>query len=97
MNIPIPDEFKKACRNLGQDLGYEKPTPDVMAKIALIGIEQPERLVIRTFLDTLLSGSYTPEELTEFWWSMPADIYFHEGRDLVTFLKMVRDEVEKPA
>jgi hypothetical protein len=97
MNIPVPDEFKKACRNLGQDLAYEKPTQVVMAKIALVGVGRSERLVIKTFLDTLLSGPYTPEELKEFWWSMPADIYFHEGGDLIKFLKMLRDEIEKEA
>ncbi|MFM9849858.1 MAG: hypothetical protein ACKVP3_22215 [Hyphomicrobiaceae bacterium] len=38
MNIPIPDEFKKACHNLGQDLGYEKPTLELMAQIASLGL-----------------------------------------------------------
>jgi hypothetical protein len=95
MNIPSPDEFKKACRNLGQDLGYEKPPLALMAQVALIGIERPERAVIKAFLDELLSGTYTAEQLKEFWWSTPADIYFHEGQDLITFLTMLRDEVTK--
>lgn len=97
MNIPIPDEFKKACRNLGQDLSYEKPTQALMAQIALIGIEQKERLIIKAFLDELLSGRYTADQLKEVWWSTPADIYFHEGQDLITFLTLMRDEVEKSA
>lgn len=96
MKIPIPDEFKQACRNLGQDLGYEKPSQPLMAQIALIGIEQNERLVIKAFLDELLSGRYTAEELREFWWSTTADIYFHEGQDLIAFLTLMRAEIEKP-
>jgi hypothetical protein len=56
MHIPLPDEFKKACRNLGQDLGYSKPSLELMAQIALIGIEHHERLAIQAFLDRLLSG-----------------------------------------
>ncbi len=95
MDLPIPEAFKKACRNLGQDLEYEKPTLDYLAQIALIGIEHHEYPAIKTFLDELLSGRYSAEQLKEFWWSTPADIYFHEPHDLVTFLKLLRSTIEK--
>jgi hypothetical protein len=95
MNIPIPEEFKKACRNLGQDLAYEKPTQELMAQIALMGIERHERPVIKAFLDDLLSGRYDTDQLKELWWSTPADVYFHEVRDLLAFLKLMRSMVEK--
>ena len=45
----------------------------------------------------MLSGRYSPEQLKEIWWSMPADIVFHEGKDVVTFLTMLRDAVVKLA
>lgn len=95
MNLPIPEEFKKACRNLGQDLGYEQPTQELMAQIALIGIELHERPAIKAFLDELLSGRHSAEQLKEFWWSTPADIYFHEPQDLLTFLKLMRSTIER--
>jgi len=95
MDLPIPEEFKKACRNLGQDLGYEKPTQELMAQIALIGIEHHERPAIKAFLDELLSGRYSAEQIEEFWWSTPADIYFHEPEHLLTFLRLLRSMVEK--
>ncbi|MFM9849857.1 MAG: hypothetical protein ACKVP3_22210 [Hyphomicrobiaceae bacterium] len=52
---------------------------------------------MKAFLDKLLSGTYTAEQLKEFWWSTPAEIYFHEGQDLITFLTMLRNEVAKVA
>jgi hypothetical protein len=93
MNLTVPDEFKKVCRNLVQ--GLEVSSREELMQVALLGIEPQERPVIKEFLDQLLSGKYSGEELKEFWWSMPADIVFHDGNDAVTFLTMVRDEVAR--
>lgn len=90
MILPIPTEFKKACRNLVQGLSDERPPLEHLVEIALIGIERHERPAIKSFLDELLSGRYSAEQLKEFWWSTPADIYFHNARDLFEFLALMR-------
>lgn len=97
MNAPAPDEFKKVCRNLVQGLDLIASTPEQLVQVALLGVDSQERLVIKAFIDQLLDGRYSEEQLKEFWWSMPSDIVFHEGRGVATFLRMLRDEIEKAA
>lgn len=95
MKPPIPDEFKKVCRNLVQ--GLEISSAQELVQIALLEVEPQERPAIKAFLDELLSGRYNDDQLKEIWWSMPSDIVFHEGKGAATFLKMLRDEVAKAA
>jgi hypothetical protein len=95
MTIPAPEEFKKVCRNLVQGLDLVVSTPEQLMQVALLGIEPQERPAIETFVDELLSGRYSDQQLKEIWWSMPADIVFHEGRGVVAFLTMLRGELEK--
>ncbi|MFM9849859.1 MAG: hypothetical protein ACKVP3_22220 [Hyphomicrobiaceae bacterium] len=93
MTLDIPDEFKKVCGNLVQ--GLEVHSPQELMQVALLGVEPRERPAIMAFLDELLSGRYTDDELKDIWWSMPADIVFYEGKAVVTFLTMLRHEVAK--
>lgn len=95
MNISAPDEFKKVCRNLVQDIDLVVSTPEDLMQVALLGVEPQERPAIKAFLDELLSGRYSDDQLKDIWWSMPSDIVFHEGKGVVAFLKILRDEVEK--
>lgn len=97
MNITAPEEFRKVCRNLVQDLDLVASTPQELMQVAMLGVEPQERPAIKAFLDELLSGQYSDDQLKEIWWSMPSDIVFHEGRGVVTFLEMLRDEIEKAA
>jgi hypothetical protein len=64
-------------------------------QIALLEIGPQERPAIKAFLDELLSGRYGDDQLRDIWWSMPSDVVFYEGKDVATFLKMLRDAVEK--
>jgi hypothetical protein len=95
MNITAPEEFKKVCRNLVQDLDLVASTPQELMLVAMLGVEPQERPAIKAFIDELLSGCYSDDQLKDIWWSMPSDIVFHEGKGVVTFLRMLRDEVEK--
>lgn len=92
--MDIPEEFKKVCHNLVQ--GLEVSSVQELIQVSLIGIEPQDRPPIKAFLDKLLSGRYSDDQLKEIWWSMPSDIVFHEGKGAVTFLSLLRDEVEKP-
>jgi hypothetical protein len=93
MTLDIPDEFKKVCGNLVQ--GLEVHSPQELMQVALLGVEPRERPAIKAFLNELLSGRYTDDELKDIWRSMPADIVFYEGKAVVTFLTMLRDEAAK--
>jgi hypothetical protein len=94
MDIQIPDEFRKACRNLGQ--GLEVTTADELVQYALIGIDHDDARSIKAFLDDLLNGDYSADQLKEFWWSTPADIVLYDGEGVRTFLTMIRDALDKP-
>ena len=96
MAVRVPDEFKKACRNLGQDLDLFVKSLDDLVYTALIGITATEATAIRSFLDQLLSDRYSPDQLKSIWWSTPADLVFHDSRDVVTFLTRLREVISKP-
>ena len=89
--VTIPPPFKKACRNLGQNIGYEQASLDTMVLYALSGLDRHDASVIRQFIDDeLLSGRHNDEALQEIWRSTPASIYFHEGSELRKFLGLLR-------
>jgi hypothetical protein len=96
MTVPAPEEFKKVCRNLVQGLDLVVSTPEQLMQVALLGIAPHERRPIKAFLDELLSGRYSDEQLKDIWWSMPADLVFHEGEDVAAFLTMLRNAVAQP-
>lgn len=74
--IALPPEFKKACRNLGQNIGYEQPSMEVIVNYALSNLDRNDAAVIRKFLDDeLLSGRRDDRALMETWWSTPASIF----------------------
>jgi hypothetical protein len=97
MSVSAPEEFKKVCRNLVQDLDLVVSTPEELIQVALMGVEPQERPAIKGFLDELLSGRYSDDQLKAIWWSMPSDTVFHEGKGVVAFLTMLRNEIEKQA
>ena len=72
-------------------------TPEQLTQVALLGIEPRERPAIKAFIDELLSGRYSDDQLKSIWWSMPSDIVFHEGQSVVVFLTMLRAEIAKTA
>lgn len=45
--MAIPTEFKKACRNLGQNLGVEQASLDTLVLYALSGLDRHDAAVIR--------------------------------------------------
>lgn len=95
--IIVPPAFKKACRNLGQNIGYEQPSLDTVVLYALNELDRNDAAVIRQFIDDeLLSGRHDDTALQELWSSTPASIYFHEGDDLRKFLGLLSATLGQP-
>ena len=93
----IPTEFKKACRNLGQNIGYEQASLGTVVEYAMSGLDRHDAAVIVSFIDDeLLSGRYSDEVLQDVWNSTPASIYFHEGSKLRSFLGLLRTALGRP-
>jgi hypothetical protein len=66
-------------------------------QISLLEIGPQERPAIKAFLDELLSGRYSDDQLRDIWWSLPSDVVFYEGKDVAAFLNLLRIEAEKTA
>jgi hypothetical protein len=92
--VLVPNEFEKLCQWFHQDWHLTNPSPEHMVRSALATLSEKERIVVRSFLDELLSGRHDVEELQRIWWETPADIYF-PGGDIVKFLQFVRTSIEK--
>lgn len=92
----IPDEFKRACRNLGPYLDDFVSSLDDMVHVALNGIDVKDAAVIRSFLDEILSGRYDADQLKDMWWSTPATAVFYNGKDVATFLARMREVISAP-
>jgi hypothetical protein len=94
--LNLPPEFQKACRNLGQNIGYEQPTIETLVLYALSGLDRRDAVVIRRFLvDELLTSQFDDAALQEFWSSTSASIYFHDGVQLRSFLTLLKVALEQ--
>jgi hypothetical protein len=91
--MQMPDEFKKICRNMGQDMDLIAVSVDDLVAFALHETFSSELGTVEKYLNELLTGAYSPEALKELWWSSPADMIFHDGNELMAFLELLRAEV----
>jgi hypothetical protein len=102
VQIDMPIEFRKACRNLGQDLAGKvramnpADATNLLVQTATIGIDKNEAHAIRAFVSDLLSKGLTSEQLIEFWRKTPADIYFYDGEQVERFLRSLDASLSRP-
>jgi hypothetical protein len=92
--MQIPEEFYEFCLYLHQDsfdlYGRE---PQELAAGPLRFVPKEKRAVLRAFIDQLLTGNYSDEQLQKIYRSTDADISFPEG--LRYFLGLVRDAIDR--
>ena len=88
--IEAPEEFRRACRNLEDSAEEMAESLDGLAQVALIGIDRNDAAVIRDFITKILATIKADGDLKEFWWTMPATLVFHDGRDVRLFLNAVQ-------
>jgi hypothetical protein len=102
VQIEMPLEFHKACRNLGQDLASkarvmsEAEANALLVQTTMIGIDRTEAKVIREFIGELLNSDLTSDQLVEFWRKTPAEIYFYDGGQVEGFLKLLSAGLAQP-
>jgi hypothetical protein len=92
--IPPPQSFTRVCRQFHVDIEVMCPTFEEMAKFALDGVEGEERQQLAEFLDHLLTGAYTPEELEELWNSSGADVFIPDVKNLTALFTAMRRELD---
>lgn len=88
-----PAAFFRLCRQFHVDIGVLCPTFELMAAFALQRVEETERATLVEYLDRLLSGDYTDEELEELWNSSGADVFIPDAKNLKALLAEMRRQL----
>lgn len=92
---PPPGPFIRVCRRFHIDIGLLCPTFESMAAFALQGVEGSDRDTLAEYLDRLLSGDYTPDELEELWNSSGADVFIPDVKNLKALLTEMRRQLRQ--
>ena len=93
--MKIPDAFYQFCLRLHQDsfILYGRE-PEDLAAGPLQHMPKERKLALRAFLNELLTGNYSDDELQEIYRKGDADIGFR-GESLRHFLALVRDTIDR--
>jgi hypothetical protein len=76
-----------------QDIDAAYPTIEDMAAFAATIVAAADREEISTFIDRVLAGGFTSGELKALWRRSEADVYFRDGEDVRSLLKLMRDKL----
>jgi hypothetical protein len=90
---PPPLSFIRACRMFHADIDRTHPTIEGMATFALGGVSKSERESLAEYLDRLLSGDYTSEELKDLWNNSGADVFIPDVKNLIALFTAMRQQL----
>jgi hypothetical protein len=98
LNMRVPKEFDQFCSQFLEpqafvdvfDGSYEKLIED-----AVESLNRQQALVVKQFLDELLSGRYSGADLVGIWRRTPAQMNLGNAKTTVARLKMMRDALSE--
>ncbi|MFL6973616.1 MAG: hypothetical protein ACJ8F2_17040 [Xanthobacteraceae bacterium] len=98
LNMRVPKEFDQFCRQFLEhqafadlyDHSYEKLIEDAVASL-----NRQQALVVKQFLNELLSGRYSGADLVGIWRRTPAQMNLGDAKGTVARLKMMRDALSE--
>ncbi|WP_010684310.1 hypothetical protein [Methylobacterium mesophilicum] len=92
--MKLSTEFLEFSLQFYQDILDDVSSEDEMIDTVLSPLkDEGKRINLRKYLDTITSDQISDEELKKLWWSSSADVVFHDGAALRTFLRKVRDRL----
>lgn len=91
----VPQEFKRLAERFYQGSDEDVSTPDEWVLQAVRGLNSRQKAVVKSFLDRVLSGSYSGADLQRIWNDTSADYDFRKDDHLRTFLTLIRDMIER--
>lgn len=94
MIIRTPEAFRKLAACFGQDISYDKMSAEEMIRGSLSAVNSEEASTAIGFIDSILGGRYSGQDLQEMWRSTPASIYFSFEEDLMRFLELLRTSLQ---
>jgi hypothetical protein len=92
----VPVEFQKLCCFFDQDMMLIHRSLEAAIAYALDALNADERVVVRDFLDELLSGHHNDEEIDQVWQESRAQIGFTNARELIIVLGLIREMIALP-
>ncbi|MFL6951537.1 MAG: hypothetical protein ACJ8FU_25370, partial [Xanthobacteraceae bacterium] len=98
LSMRVPKEFDQFCRYFLEhqafadlyDHSYEKLIEDAVASL-----NRQQALVVKQFLNELLSGRYSGADLVGIWRRTPAQMNLGDAKGTVARLKMMRDALSE--
>ena len=93
--MKIPEEFKylATCFYSRSDLEHATAQEWVGSTVKnFLPVEK--RKIVKKFLDGLLSGEHSDDDLQRVWENLDSDYRFRGGADVRTFFTMIRDMSE---
>lgn len=85
-------DFSKFAEQFYSHVLDDVESKDELIELALTPFTDiKHRVRLRAYLDEITSDRNSGDDLKRIWWSSPADTVFHDGEELRTFLRMVRD------
>ena len=98
----MPDEFKVLCAMFHQDVLRNFVTWEGVIAPAINTLDRAEMRVAKDYLDKILGGGYSVDQLTALWESTSTQIAIFDGSDksakeagIVYFLKLMRSMIEQ--
>jgi hypothetical protein len=91
---PSP-EFLIMTSGFGPDFFEFDDSVESEIDASLTVVEHKDVKKLKRFLDDALSGAASSDELHQFWLDSKASIYFTSSEGTVSFLKLIRERLEK--
>lgn len=89
----VPEAMKKLIRHFHQDVFLIEETLDGVVDYGIRSLTHSEVAEVRSFLVTLLDGSYGLDQISAIWRSLPKDIRIDDDQEIANFLRHIRDKL----
>jgi hypothetical protein len=90
MKVPKELEYLATCFYSGSDQEHAT-TPEWIRATVRDFLLPEERKIVRQFLDELLSGAQTDDDLQRLWQTLDSDYWLKDGAAVRRFLSMIRE------
>ena len=87
----IPQSMRTISSRLIQDIDVIAGTPEGIVRFCVRDLSEAERSSARIFIESLLDGTHSISQIQKVWWTLPSDLVFDNGDELVAFLSLLRD------
>lgn len=93
--MDMPSEAADILRMIHQDIFEYCSTPEEIASYAVQGLSREDAQTARAFIIAMASEKYSADELQAFWGNSPAEIYFANGDQVRSFLRLLLSKIDE--